>query len=504
VYDAIPLGRASVRNAPGLFIVRAEFTEGEPEGYALTLASAWGKDAIDRAITASPPPSLTLAMQKPDSKEAGLLYDATLDRATVGTLLEIMMHRRKHKGLHGELTGWSTADLDDLVAASFDLHNVPLRLEPRDGGVVIGDRLLFKLVRRAESGTHPDLEIGRYLNGCKGNCPPTLKVLGAVEYRSAGESATVGILQEYVPNTTPSWQYVQDALGRFFEHIMALPEGERPQSPPAGTLLELATGAASPRAQEFLGSILEWAGLLGRRTAELHLALIDRAKPDFAPETFSQLYQRSLYQSSRKMALRAFQQMRKLVKSLPEEGQALARAALEREKPILEQFGRIVGQKISAERIRCHGDFHLGHVLYTGKDFLIVDFDGDPGTSLSSRRVKRSPLADVAAMIHSLQSAASHSVLHLHKTGVIKPETAEMWRAAGDFWSQWVTSAFLRGYLTTEGVAAILPASGEPLARLLAYHLVQEAIEHLQKEMDYGGVEGVAVALERIVALPLG
>jgi maltose alpha-D-glucosyltransferase/alpha-amylase len=310
-------------------------------------------------------------------------------------------------------------------------------------------------------------------------------------------------LQEYVPNTTPAWQYVRDALGRFFEHIMALPEGERPQAPPAGALLELAKGTASPRAQEFLGSILEWAGLLGRRTAELHVALADRAKPDFAPEPFSQLYQRSLYQSSRKMALRAFQQMRRLVKTLPDEVQPLAKAALEREKPILEQFGRIVGQKISAERIRCHGDFHLGHALYTGKDFLIVDFDGDPGSSLSSRRVKRSPLADVAAMIHSLQSAASQGVLQLQKTGVVKPEAAEMWRAIGDFWSQWVSSAFLRGYLGTDGVGALLPASGEPLARLLEFHLAQEAIEHLQKEMDYDGLDGIPVALERIVALPL-
>jgi maltose alpha-D-glucosyltransferase/alpha-amylase len=504
VYDAVSLGRATDRNAPALFIVRAEFTEGEPEGYVLTLASAWGKEAIERVNAVSPPPGLSLAMQKPTAKDAGMLYDATLDRTTIVALLEIMMHRRKLKGLHGELTGWSTADLDDLVEASFDVHNVALRLEPRDGGVVIGDRLLFKLVRRAESGTHPDLEIGRFLSACKYNCPPTLKVLGAVEYSSAGESATVGVLQEYVPNTTPAWQYVQDALGRFFEHIMALAEGERPQSPQTASLLELAGGEPSPKAREFLGSILEWAGLLGRRTAELHVALADRTKPDFAPEAFSQLYQRSLYQSSRKMALRAFQQLRKQMKSLPEEVQPLAKGAIEREKPILEQFGRIVGQKISADRIRCHGDFHLGHALYTGKDFLIVDFDGDPGTSLSSRRVKRSPLADVAAMIHSLQSAASQGVLQLQKTGVVKPEAAEMWRAIGEFWSQWVSSAFLRGYLGTEGAGVRLPSSGEPLARLLEFHLAQEAIEHLQKEMDHDGREGIPVALERIVALPLG
>ncbi len=501
VTDAISLGRSTDRSAPGMFIVRADFTDGEPEAYVLTLASAWGKEPIERALTVTPSPSPTFTMQKAGSKDAGLLCDATLDRGTIRALLELMMHRRRLKSLHGELTGWSTPDLDDIVTSSFDLQNVPLRLEPRDGGVVVGDKLLFKLVRRAEAGIHPDLEIGRFLSSCKSNCPPTPKVLGAVEYHAAGESATVGVLQEYIPNTTPAWQYAQDALGRYFEHIMALPENERPQSPPAGALWELASGTASPRAQEFLGSVLEWAGLLGHRTAELHVALADRTNTDFAPETFTQLYQRSLYQSSRKMALRAFQQLRRLVKQLPEDVQAVAKRAIEREKPILEQFGRIVGQKISASRIRCHGDFHLGHVLYTGKDFLIVDFDGDPGASLSARRGKRSPLADVAAMIHSLQTAASQAVQQLHKTGVVKPEAAESWRAAAEFWSQWVSSAFLRAYLTTPGIPALLPAAGEPLARLLQFHLIQEAIEHLQKEMDYDGLEHLPVALERILAL---
>ncbi len=503
VFDAVPLGRSADRQAPGLFIVRAEFTEGEPETYVLTLSTAWGQEQIDQTVNGAPP-AVMLPLQRTGSREPGLLFDATLDRATAQRLLELMIHRRHFKGLKGELTGWSTPELDDLVEPPLDVGTMPLRLEPRDGAVIFGDKLIFKLARRAEPGTHPDLEIGRFLAQCKANCPPTLKVLGAVEYRFGGEYATVGVLQEYVSNTTPASQVALDALGRFFEHVMAMSEDERPEAPLGSSYTELAAGDASPRAKELLGASLEWAGLLGRRTAELHVALISHTDANFTPEPFSQLYQRSLYQASRKAAIRTFQQVRRLIPSLPEEVQALATMACGKEDFLLATFNQIVGDKIHAQRLRCHGDFHLGHVLYTGKDFLIVDFDGDPGIALSTRRVKRSPLVDIAAMLHSLESAGTLAVRQLIKTGVAKPEAATAWRSASEFWARWIGSAFLRAYLTNDAIVPMLPEQSRPFERLLRFHLFQEAIEHLQKALDDGAPDGVEVALERITLLPSG
>ncbi len=501
ILDAVPLGRSTDRLAPGLFLVRADFTEGEPEAYIFTLSTAWEQEQIDHTLNGTPP-AIALPLHKPGSKAPGLLYDATLDRAAVKALLELMIHRKRLRTGKGELAGWSNPGLDDLVEASIELSSVPLRLEVRDGAVIVGDKLLLKLARRAESGTYPDLEIGRYLSNCKAECPPTLRVLGAVEYTSGGDFATVAILQEYVPNTTPAQQVAIDLLGRFLENVMALPEAERPAAPGELGYGELAAGSASPRAQELLGGDLEWASLLGRRTAELHVALTSRTNTDFTPEPFSQLYQRSLYQASRKATLRTFQQVRKLARSLPEDVQSVATAALAREKSILDQFGQVMGQKIDAQRIRCHGDFHLGHVLYTGKDFLIVDFDGDPGVALSSRRVKRSPLADVAAMIHSLETAGTMAVRQHLKSGVAKAEAADAWQQAAEFWSKWTSSAFLRAYLANDAARKLLPEPGEPLDRLLSFHLFQEAIEHLQKALDEGSPETVAIALARIAMLP--
>jgi maltose alpha-D-glucosyltransferase/alpha-amylase len=501
IVDAIPLGRSSDRQAPGLFIVRTDFTEGEPEAYVFTLSTVWEQEQIDHTINGTPP-AISFPLQKQIGKAPGLLYDATLDRVAVRALLELMIHRKRFRTTKGELAGWSNPELDDLVEETLDLSTATLRPEARDGGVIVGEKLLFKLARRAESGTHPDLEIGRFLDACRADCPPTLKVLGAVEYCTGGDFATVAILQEYVPNTTPAIQVAIDSIGRFLENVMALSEEERPESPIELGYAELAAGAASPRAQELLGGNLEWASLLGRRTAELHVALTSRTNSDFTPEPFSQLYQRSLYQASRKAALRTFQQVRKHCASFPEDVEVIASQALAREKGILDEFSRIVGQKLDAQRIRCHGDFHLGHVLYTGKDFLIVDFDGDPGVALSSRRVKRSPLADIAAMIHSLEAAGTMSVRQHLKSGVAKPEAADDWRQAAEFWSKWAGSAFLRAYLANETARQLLPELGQQFDRLLTFHLFQEAIEHLQKALDDGSPEVVAVALERIVMLP--
>ncbi len=499
ISDAIPLGRGTNRPVPGLFLMQADYLDGEPENYALTLAPAWGQEQIERAVAVSLP-ELVLPLQRTSTKEPGILFDATLDRAAATALLDLMMHRRRHKGTHGELTGWSTPDLDDIVAASFQPETVLLRLDQRDGSVVFGDKLVFKLSHRAESGTHPDLEIGRFLGHCKNHCPPTPKVLGAIEYRGGDESTTVGILKEYVPNTTPASQYVQDALGRFFEHTMARPAEERPQAQPSVSPWDLASGEVAQLAAELIGSELEWAALLGRRTAELHVALTSRTNPSFTPEPFTQLYQRSLYQSSRKAALQTFSQLRGKLRLLSEEVQERAQAVLALERYVLDKFRAIVGQKISAHRTRCHGDYHLQHVLYTGKDFLIVDFNGD-GSSLSAVRVKRSPLSDVAAMIHSLQAAATQAVLQLPRTGIVTPEAELSWRTAAEFWGQWTSSAFLRAYIANPGVAVLVPSAGEPLDRLLEFHLYQEAIEHLQKELEKEVLDQVSVPLLQLLAL---
>jgi maltose alpha-D-glucosyltransferase/alpha-amylase len=362
----------------------------------------------------------------------------------------------------------------------------------------------LKLFRRVEAGVNPDLEIGLFLDGQRDKFPYTPAVSGALKYRVGDEQTmTAGILHRYIPNTITAWQFAQDSLGRFFENLMAQSAESRPTVDAASrqSLWDLAKGDAPPAAKDLLGAFLESAALLGRRTGELHVALAaDSMDPAFAPEPFTQLYQRSLYQSSRKLAFQAFQQLRRRMKSLPADAQAVARDVLDREKQVMESFRGLVGQKIAAQRIRCHGDYHLGQVLYTGKDFMIVDFDGDPTLSLSARRIKRSPLEDVAGMVRSFHDAASEALSRLPKIGVVAPDAVTVWQQAADFWYLWTSSAFLRAYAAATAATDLLPKPSAQLDLLLKVHLMEKAIHEVQDELD-NRPDRVAVPLRGILEL---
>ena len=127
---------------------------------------------------------------------------------------------------------------------------------------------------------------------------------------------------------------------------------------------------------ELIGPYFENVKLLGQRTAELHVALASRPdEPDFAPEPFSVLYQRSLYQSMRNHLGQMFQLLKSNLHAL--RGVVLDEAlkVLDLQGEVLNRFRSLLSRKITAMRTRIHGDFHLGQVLHTGKDYVIIDFE---------------------------------------------------------------------------------------------------------------------------------
>src|SRR5262249_46741943 len=146
-----------------------------------------------------------------------------------------------------------------------------------------------------------------------------------------------------------------------------------------------ATGAARLAATqppafvvEAIGTYLDTARLLGTRTAEIHLALAgNTADSAFAPESYSALDQRSRYQSMRNLTGRALRSLRATLPSLPAQVALDARALLHREDALLKRFEALAQRRIRVTRSRCHGDFHLGRVLHTGRDFVVPDFEGD-------------------------------------------------------------------------------------------------------------------------------
>jgi maltose alpha-D-glucosyltransferase/alpha-amylase len=249
-------------------------------------------------------------------------------------------------------------------------------------------------------------------------------------------------------------------------------------------LFDLLFQAIPARAQELIGSVyLERVNLLGKRTAELHLALASNVDdPNFAPEPFSVLDQRSIYQSMQIVAGRNLQLLKKNLELLPdEEIRKAAEAILQHEKDLMDRYGAILKKKLSAMKIRIHGDYHLGQVLYTGNDFVIIDFEGEPAKALSERRLKRSPFRDVAGMIRSFHYAVYTGLL---KKAAIREEDIPLLRPWADLWYKYVAGAFLRSYLESAGDAPFMPKDRQESDILLRTFLLEKAIYELGYELN--------------------
>ena len=224
--------------------------------------------------------------------------------------------------------------------------------------------------------------------------------------------------------------------------------------------------------------------LLGERTAELHIALAAGKGKDFEPEPFSELYQRSLYDSMRTLAKKCLRLLARRLATLPEAERDAAAALLGAEERIVDRFKRLLSQKIVAGRIRTHGDYHLGRVLYTGRDFHVLDFEGEPSRPLSERRLKRSPLRDVAAMLRSFQYAAYARLFEEASAGVATPELLPELERWALYWQRWVSAAFLRAYFDRARGASFLPSAAAERALLLDAYVLERAIQELGYELN--------------------
>jgi maltose alpha-D-glucosyltransferase/alpha-amylase len=234
---------------------------------------------------------------------------------------------------------------------------------------------------------------------------------------------------------------------------------------------------------ELIGGVYpEKAKLIGRRTGEMHLALAsDPAEKSFAPEPFNAMAQRSVYQTMRASMRRAIALLHKKLSSLPEAFRAEAQQVLAAQEQILAMEKQTLQRHATATKIRIHGDYHLGQVLNTGKDFVILDFEGEPARPLSERKLKRSALRDVAGMMRSFQYAA-YSALWQPSMRSEDVPFLEPW---ADYWYRQMSSVFLASYLETAAGANFLPAKQSDLDPLLRAYLLDKAVYEVGYELNH-------------------
>jgi maltose alpha-D-glucosyltransferase/alpha-amylase len=498
ILESIPIPMPSEKAF--LLLVQVEHVQSETEVYLVPFACAVGEKAD--AVTRDAAPLVIARLNTRANAQAGVLYDAIANKDFCTALLQLMAYKRGIVAGHGRLEASHTSYLRQMRRdGALNLEPVVSKAELANSLIIYGDRLALKLFRRLDSGMNPDLEIGRFIAQGKADWTPHLA--GALEFFSGRDEAwTLGILSSFIPQCKTGWDYTLDALGRFYEREQALPaEKRQPPKLPAASAVELSTRDLPEEVAEKIGAYLQDARTLGHRAALMHMTLAaDDEDPNFRPEPWTPYAQRGLFQSMRNLTRQNFQALAQELKTLPPEVQADAQKVIALEERLLQRFRRLYEGRIDAVRIRIHGDFHLGQVLHTGKDFLIIDFEGEPAIPLSQRRLKWSPLRDVAAMVLSFHYAAQVALMRLAEHGSLHEAQTETGQEWARFWSTAVGAAFIKAYMEGAHGAPFMPANESGWQILLEAELLRNAVYQVGYELNHRR-QLVRIPLQAILGL---
>ncbi|MCS6842750.1 MAG: hypothetical protein NZ528_00265 [Caldilineales bacterium] len=296
----------------------------------------------------------------------------------------------------------------------------------------------------------------------------------------------MALLQAFVRNRGDAWRYTLDCLHETFDRLLAAPErlSQRPLLSD-DHLLDLAAQPIPPAAAWLLDGYLPSARLLGRRTAELHLALAtDTDDPAFAPEPLTADFQAALRREMEQLADQVLALLEARLAHLPAAARARAATLLERRPELARRLAALTHRPMGGLRIRIHGDYHLGQVLVTDDDFMIIDFEGEPARPLAERRQKRPALQDVAGMLRSFHYAAYAALFDRLAKDDLPSQAAVDLETWARYWRRWASAAYLQSYLQAAGDAAFLPASATERRNLLDAMLLGKAVYELGYELN--------------------
>ena len=456
-----------------LTIVEVEYRDGGRERYVLPLAmsSAGRAGEIRPAHHAAVLAHITGARK-------GLLYDGLLDDETCLILLDIVQGGRQLPMRLGraEAAGYRGEHVPPEQLVPIE-RTAP---DQSNSSVLFGKRLILKLFRRIEPGPHPELEISEFLDARGSQRVPPFA--GALSYRHGDEEpAATAMLQRYVTNQGNGWQVTINELGRYFERAIALPPPRRAQDE-AHHWTAARRPAPPDDVAEAMGTYLMFADTLGRRTGELHVALADSGDDEaFRPERLTAEDTRSMVAATRRLVSEQLAVLERTLPRFDDRRRQLAHAVLSRRDDLLRLIEDAGDVRQAGQRIRCHGDYHLGQVLVTEADVMILDFEGEPARPLAERRVKCSPLRDVAGMLRSFSYAA---LTGLNAATVTRPEDAERLAPWADVWETWTGSIFLHAYIAAARHASMLPPRMQDLEALLPMFLLDKALYELAYELN--------------------
>jgi maltose alpha-D-glucosyltransferase/alpha-amylase len=451
---------ATLRNRAGkeaflLPRVAIEFRGGERQEYFVPLAVEEGRE--DEALM---PYAVARVRRGP---RVGLLYGAASSPDFGIAIVDAMKKGAEIPSGDGLIRFRASAGLEpDNELDPADVRR--MGAEQSNTSIVFGSRMVLKLYRRLQPGTHPELEVARFLTETAGfeNTPA---LLGTAEYIAPdGTPTALAVLQRFIRNQGDAWSFTLDALRRELDTLLLLPEN------------------GAPPLKEAFASYLAYASILGRRTAEMHRAFAtDTDDSAFAIEPLAPDDVRAVADDARGWADRAFAAMGRAGAGAADRARQAIDALASQRDACLALIDDLAREPAGGIKSRIHGDYHLGQVLIVENDLMIVDFEGEPSRPADARRGKSSPLRDVAGMLRSFAYAAETAA---REVGGRFVEAAPRAAAAAVGWRQLTEAAFLASYEDTARGSPVWLDDEAARSRLLRLHLLAKAFYEIDYEAN--------------------
>jgi maltose alpha-D-glucosyltransferase / alpha-amylase len=467
--------------APPLYpvLIEVAYTQGGAETYALLLGIS--TDEAAKTVLQTDPTSILASVRSRQGE--GLLHDAVGTEAAA-TLLLALIHEQHHlTSAAGEFRAFVTRAYPEVRGPAEEPLTIRrVQGEQSNSSIIYGSRLILKFVRRIEAGIHPELDMGRYLTE-KAALPFVPPLAGGLTYRRPGAvPMTVALLHGYIRSAGSGWDYTMDLLGRYYEQALGYTEVPLALDMTIQRLLALTDADIPEEASIAVGTYLVPAENLGQRTATLHLALAQgTSDAAFAPERMTAADLSALAADLCRHAEQVLEVLTSQADVLPEPLSAQAHQLVAQRTAIMERLQAVAALTPGMARIRCHGDYHLGQLLWYEHNFVIIDYEGEPMRPLAERRRKQSPLKDVAGMLRSLSYAAYAALFAFTRTRPEDMGRLEPWAA---FWQHWISVRFVQSYLTTAAGASFVPSERRDLVTLLEAFTLDKALYELHYELN--------------------
>ena len=467
-----------VRDLPAvILLVEINFESGLSEIYHLPVMFVNGKEG--NSMSENNPAAIIAELQIAGTP--GFLCDAVYATAFRQSLLLLLAENNSVEDI-GEILFNST---DEVLTDLRQLSDCPSKVTVTNRvytAINFDGQFLLKIYRRVDKGTHPDLELTRYLSDRQTGIAKQFG--GSIECIWRNNSFCLGMLEKTEESHGNGYRYMRDRIANYIERILARDYEVISAYRKEGSLSSpFSFEELDDERREFIGgNAAEVAKQIGMRLAKIHIALSNGTAPEFLPEEFSLHYQRSLFSSMTTLVRETVQSIGKKILDLPEFIRADARAIVEERENLLDEMKKIYTRKFDVLKIRIHGNMNLRHVLLTGKDLLIHDFAGNPLQPFSARRLKRSPIRDLAAMVHSFYAVAYEGIL---SSSHVEADEQQSFLPFADLWAYFMSSFFLRAYQEETKGRAFIPAVKEDFETLLNSFLLEHSLQWFNYELNH-------------------